>query len=176
MKQTALRLTFAGLAALTLTACDSANPVRDRVSIADSETREHLEADLNLGDLMGFAENITNKMLADPKLADWAKRRPRLIVGRIRNNTDDPNLRVEDMYDRIQETLFNAGVARIVDNSATRFDYIVRSEITSSRQYGEKGEELVEYKMTLKLFNLKGDLQGHWSDRLKLAKARRGVL
>ena len=77
----------------------------DRVSIGDSNARTHLETELTIGDLMAFAETVTNKMLASPRLSDWASKPPRLILGSLVNNTDNPNLRVNDMYDRIVEGL-----------------------------------------------------------------------
>ncbi len=145
----------------------------DRVSIGDSNARTHLETELTIGDLMAFAETVTNKMLASPRLSDWASKPPRLILGSLVNNTDNPNLRVNDMYDRIVEVMFNSNVARIVDASAENFDYIVKSEISSNRQYGEGGKQLVEYVMTFKLFSVEGELQGQWSDRLNLVQNKR---
>lgn len=145
---------------------------QSRVAIADTDARAHQEADLNMGDLMAFAENVTNKMLADGKLSSWPNKQPKLVVGKILNNTDDPNLNLADMVDRIIEVVFNSGMARVVDKSAD-FEYILRSEISSNRQYGENGKQLVEYRMTMKLFTIEGEMVGNWSDRLNLAKAER---
>ena len=143
------------------------------VTIGDSNARTHLEAELTIGDLMAFAENVTNKMLASPRLSEWSAKPPKLILGSLINNTDNPNLRVKDMYDRIVEVIFNANVARIVDSSAVSFDYIVKSEVSSNRQYGDNGKQLVEYVMTFKLFSVEGELQGQWSDRLNLVRNKR---
>jgi hypothetical protein len=165
-------LSLAGLPAHAFLGFGKGKP-KDQVSIGDSNARTHLESELSIGDLMAFAETVTNKMLSSPRLADWPQRRPKLILGSLVNNTDNPNLRVNDMYDRIVEVIFNANVARVVDQSAVSFDYIVKSEISSNRQYGEDGAQLVEYVMTFKLFSVEGELQGQWSDRLNLVKNKR---
>jgi hypothetical protein len=76
---------------------------------------------------------------------------------------------MRDLHDRIQETIFNSGLVRVVDKSATSFDYIVKTELTSTRQYGN-GQELAYYTMQMKIFTLSGELKGQWSDDLPLAR------
>lgn len=172
MKKRALALSIMMVAGIGMTGCATTGG-QSRVAVADTDSRAHQEPDLNMGDLMAFAENVTNKMLADRKLKSWHKKKPKLVVGKILNNTDDPNLNVADMTDRIVEVIFNAEMAKIVDQSAEEFNYILRSEISSNRQYGEKGKQLVEYRMTMKIFTVDGEMVGNWSDRFNLAKAER---
>lgn len=143
------------------------------VSMGDTSGRTHTSADLTIADLLAFANNVTNKMLSSPRLKDWSTKPPKLILGSLVNNTDNPNLRVNDMYDRVVEIMLNANVARIVDRSAEEFDYIVKSEVSSNRQYGDNGQQLAEYIITFKLFSVEGELQGQWSDRLNLVKGKR---
>ena len=141
------------------------------VSIVDSAERNKLNTNIDLSDRIAFAENLTNKMLASPIFMS-AKKQPRLVLGNIAQNTHDENLRVQDIYDRIQEVLLNSGQVRVLDPSATSFDYIVNPEITSIVSRAGDGRKKVDYSMKLKLYDLRGELKGQWSDDLSLFKAR----
>jgi len=55
--------------------------------------------------------------------------------------------------------------------NSKRFDYVIKSELTSSRQYGSNKQELVFITLQLKMFTLMGELKGQWSDDLSLASA-----
>ena len=178
-----VRLLFAGIALLALSACQTSGGTSDsspsggiferqsNVTIVDKESRAHLQTELTMGDYIAFAEKVTDKMLSSGLVQKWGKKRPKLIVGRLRNNTDNENIRMKDLHDRIQETMFNSGLVRIVDKSATTFDYVVKTELTSTRQLGEGGQELAYFTMQLKMFKLDGELVGQWSDILPLAKS-----
>ncbi len=141
------------------------------VSVVDSSERIKLDTKVTLSDIIAFAENLTNKMLASPVIAN-AKKPPRIVVGTLRQNTHDENLRVQDIQDRIQEVLFNSGTVRVLDSSATSFDYIMRAEITDIVTRAPDGQKLVDYTMKIKLFTLDGELKGQWSDDLSLFKSR----
>lgn len=143
------------------------------VNISDAEEAAHLRTGLTMADYKTFAEDVTNKMLKSKLVQSWGDKEPKLIVGDLVNNTDNEYIRMEDLYDRIQETILNSGLVRIVDNSATSFEYIVKTELTSTRQYGQDGEELAYYTMQMKMFTLSGELKGQWSDDLALAKGKR---
>ena len=143
------------------------------VAILDSGSRAHLQADLTGGDYLAFAEKVTNKMLTSTVVQSWGKKKPKLIVGRLKNNTDNENIRMQDVHDRIQETIFNSGLVRIVDESATSFDYIIKTELTNTRQLGKDGQELAYFTLQLKMFSLSGELMGQWSDDLPLGKAKK---
>lgn len=172
------KLAISGILMLGLSACQTSGGTfgqQSRVAIVDPANRAHLQTELTMGDYMAFAEKVTNKMMSSKLVQKWGTKRPRLIVGRLANNTDNENIRMRDLHDRIQETVFNSGLVRIVDKTATSFDYVVRTELTSTRQYGSKGEELVYFTMQLKMFKLDGELVGQWSDDLPLAKAGKAV-
>jgi hypothetical protein len=156
-----------------LTGCVSSTPVgsQGKVAVLDQNTRAHLSTDLTMADYTAFAEVVTNKMLSSRLVQGWGTKRPKLIVSALLNNTDDESIRMADVYDRITETILNSGVARLVDKSATEFDYVVRSEMSSTRQHGTNGEELVFFKLEFKLFTLEGEMVGQWSDVLPLGKA-----
>ena len=128
-----------------------------------------------MADYTELAEKVTNKMLDSSLVQSW-KSKPRLILAKLRNNTDNENIRMADIYDRITEVLLNSNTVRLVDQSATSFDYVVRSELSSNRQYGASGEQLVGYKLELKLFTISGEMKGQWSGTLTLAKGQKAFL
>ena len=160
---------------MMISACSSNRGGQGNVAILDASSRPHLEANPHMGDYIAFSEKVTNKMLFSDVAKSWEGKKPRLIVGRLVNNTDNESIRIADIHDRIQEVLLNSGLVRIVDKSATSFDYVVKSEITSTRQYGGKGDQLAHFTLQLKLFDKKGELLGQWSDDLPLAKSSRSL-
>lgn len=173
-----VRTSFLIIALLGMSACQTTgggSRQQSNVTIADPANRTHLQTELTMGDYIAFAEKVTNKMLSSGLVRKWGKKRPKLIVGRLRNNTDNENIRMKDLHDRIQETIFNSGLIRVVDKSATSFDYVIKTELTSTRQYGEKGRELAYFTMQLKMFKLDGELVGQWSDDLPLAKSGKSL-
>ena len=145
-----------------------------RVSMVDSSERAHLQANLNMTDLMSSAERLTDKMLSSDAIATWGDKRPRLIVGRIRNRSDVDNIPEEELYERILSIIVESGVARIVDTGATDFDYIMEGKIGSTTQRGSDGEEQRQFRITLKMFSIDGELLGSWQDTSKsFMKAKR---
>ena len=171
------RLITLGTCALLMTGCAQTQlGGQSRVSILDESSRAHLEAELTMADYTAFAEKVTNKMLASRLVQSWGKKRPRLVVGRMRNNTDNESIRVQDIYDRITETILGSGLVRLMDKSETSFDYVVNTEISSTRQHGSGGEELAYFKLEFKMFTLSGEMVGQWSDILPLGKARRNFI
>ena len=165
--------------AIALSACQT-NPLitggQSNVSIVGSGERGHLSAELTMADYTELAETVTNKMLSSSLVQKWGKKKPRLILAKLRNNTDNESIRMQDIYDRITETLLNSGLLRLVDTSATSFDYVIRSELSSNRQFGADGQELVGYKLELKMMTLDGEMKGQWSGLLTLAKGKRSFL
>lgn len=146
---------------------------QSNVALVDAKSRGHLQAQLTMADYVALAETVTNKMLTSSLVQKWGKRKPKVIAAVPVNNTDNENVRMADLHDRIQETLFGSGVMRVVDKSATSFDYIIKSELTSTRQYGKGGKELVYYTLQLKMFTLMGELKGQWSDDLAMAQSEK---
>jgi len=176
MKKTHYYLSAAciALALITVNACAPLTQGRQGdVAILDAGSRAHLQTELTMGDYIAFAEKVTNKMLTSPMVQGWGTRKPKLIVGDLVNNTDNEDIRMKDVHDRIQETIFNSGLVRVVDSSATSFDYVIKSELTSTRQSGKDGQELAYFTLQLKMFKLDGELAGQWSDDLPLGKAKK---
>lgn len=163
---------------LLMAGCQTNLPLggQSNVSVVDPGSRGHLQAQLTMADYTDLAEKVTNKMLSSRLVEGWGRRKPRLILAKLRNNTDNENIRMADIYDRITETLLNSDTVRLVDQSATSFDYVVRSELSSNRQYGSDGQQLVGYKLELKLFTISGEMKGQWSGTLTLAKGKKSFL
>ena len=178
---TPIRTTVTLVAALTLLAgCQAASELgstigftgkQGKVAVVDPGERGRLTTGLTMADYAAFAEKVTNKMLGSRIARGWGQSRPRLILGNVVNNSDNENIRVADIYDRIQETILGSGLVRIVDTTATAFEYIVKPELSSTRQYGTGGKELVFFTMQLKVFKLSGELVGQWSDNLALGRS-----
>ncbi|MBF0195888.1 MAG: hypothetical protein HQL71_15115 [Magnetococcales bacterium] len=158
------------LAAIILQACATSG---NRVEMTPSNARTHMQADINVSDLLALAKKITNKMLHDKKIQNWAQMQPKIIVGSVRNDTDDPTLDVTEMSDRIRELIFNAQRAKIVDPRAADFDYIIKSSISSQRTFGREGQEDVIYTIKFRVLNFDGEWIGSWSDNLRLTKGAR---
>jgi hypothetical protein len=142
------------------------------VEILDKNSREHISTELTIADYTALAEVVTNKMLASRLVIGWGDHRPKLVLVTPINDTDDDLILMPDVEDRITEVILNSGVARLMDQSAIEFDYVVRSKLSSTRQYSDK-QELVFYKLEFKMFTLDGEMVGQWSDVLPLAKGKK---
>ncbi len=170
-------LIIISVSALLMTGCSQTQlGGQSRVSILDDSSRAHLQAQLTMADYTAFAEKVTNKMMSSKLVQNWGRKRPRLVVGRMRNNTDNESIRIQDIYDRITETILGSGLVRLMDKSATSFEYVVNTELSSTRQYGDGGEELAYFKLEFKMFTVSGEMVGQWSDVLPLGKARRNFI
>lgn len=167
------RVIVAGIVIAGLAGCATTQPVpQGRVAMVDTGERAHLQAKLNMTDLMALAEKLTNDMLMSDEVARWSEqgKKPRIVVGRIRNRTDLDNIPEEALYDRVVQTIVNSGVARVVDKSSTRFDYVLSGDIQSTTEYGQDGSKLRQFRVTLKMSNIDGELVGSWQGRMSLAK------
>ena len=150
---------------------------QNRVATIDAGTASRVNTRLTGADLKRFAEGITDKMLASRQATEWLNEPPRLVVNEPVNRTHDEDLLAGDIYDGIQERLFNADLVRIMDQSSAEFDYIVESEITSTLQSNEEaGQELVFYKLKLQLYSAEGELVGQWSDDAAFAKRAKSFI
>ena len=168
----ALCLTFLCLAA----GCSTGSfGQQGRVSMGDKDARVHHKTKLTINDFRELATNITNKMLASSLVRGWGKKKPMLMIGVPKNNTDDDNLRANDIQDAILETVVNSGVARVAAESPLikNIDYIVKSSITSTTQRSSDGRKTAEYRMTMFMFTPRGERVGQWSDYIVLNKAAR---
>lgn len=161
MKNTTKFLMTLVLVSLLGACSEKAKPVS--IAIVDSADRAKLDTDYSLSDIIAMSENLTNKMLQHKSFATPTAP-PRIIVGKITNNTHDENLRVLDLHDRFQEVLLNSGQVRVLDKSAPSFDYTMETEITSGIHTASDGQQKIDYTVKIKLFSLSRELIGQWSD------------
>ena len=174
IKIKSVALMLVATSGLLLSGCETTpQGKQSSVELIDAKSRKHLETQLTVADYAALAEVVTNKMLVSKLVQSWGMSKPKVIAAIPVNNTDDESIRMRDLHDRIQETLLTSGVMRVVDKSATEFDYVIKSELTSTRQYGKDGKELAYFTLQLKIFTLMGELKGQWSDDLAMAKAEK---
>lgn len=57
---------------------------------------------------------------------------PRLVIGNIRNDTDNENILVGDMVQKMREILVRTGAVRVFTADATDFDFVLAPRLTSS--------------------------------------------
>lgn len=170
-----LTLSFGLAGCAEMMAQVSGTPSPGRVTYGDIGTRETLQVRATTEDFKELARLVTDKFLRSKVVQEWSgkNQKPRLIVGHLINNTDDENIRMSDVYDIIQNQLVQSGAVRIVDSSATEFDHIIKTELTSTHQYSQEAEELYHLTMQTKLFNAQGELFGQWSHEVKKLKGKR---
>ena len=151
------------------------NGPSDRVRYGDVGSRDTLQVQANTEDFKELARIVTDKCLRSPVVREWNSnsKKPRLVVGRLVNNTDDESIRMSDVYDIIQNQFMQSGSVRIVDPSAMDFEYVVKTELTSTHQYSKEGEELYHLTLQTKLFKVDGELAGQWSHEVKKLKEKR---
>jgi hypothetical protein len=88
-----------------------------------------------------LADEVTTKLLESPEYQarTTSGRKPRIVVGDIRNNTDDEGVRVEDIFNEIRNVLVASGTARLFSPGELNADLIISPELTSSSQAGPRG-------------------------------------
>lgn len=165
-----IQLSTLAVCLVTMSACVSGLP-QGQVAMMDINERDHFDNTLNMTDLMALAEKLTDKMLMSDALAEWGDKRPRLVVARIKNSTDDDEIPEEQIYDRIKEIILESGSARIVSKSSNKIDYILHGELNSTVAKNAANDEKRHFRVTLVISDLDGEELGHWSDEIKLGKS-----
>lgn len=159
---------------LTLTACPSGGVGQsDAIKTTDDlRKRKHMKTEITMADYKALAEDVTNEILSSDLAEEWSKKKekPRLIVGNLRNFTDNENIRVKDIQGKITQTLLKSDLVRVLDSqSRSSFDFIIRSKLTSTRQKSQRGE-MVEYSLSMELYTMEGEMKGKWSDNMRLSR------
>lgn len=155
----------------TLTACSVSGLPQGQVAILDSSERAHLDNTLNMTDLMALAEKLTDEMLMSDAVAEWGDKRPRLVVARIKNKTDDENIPEEMIYDKIKGIILDSGAARIVSKNSNKIDYILHGVLSNTGEKNYKKDHIRQFRVSLVLSDLEGEELGHWDDQINLGKS-----
>ncbi len=82
-----------------------------------------------------LADEVTQTLLDSPayQAKTTSGRKPRIVIGDIRNNTDDEGVRVEDIFNEIRNVLVTSGTARLFAPDELNADLIIAPDLTSVR-------------------------------------------
>ena len=138
---------------------DELKKTDDISAVLSRNTGVHIVESFSQAEAENFVELAAKNLLKRPFIQQWLYRNklPKVIIGELRNNTDNDNIDTDKIYQVIERVIFNSGLVRLADLRAVDYDYTIRSEITSTRQYGGEGKELVVYKLKLRLFTLNAE-------------------
>ncbi len=160
-------LALVAVALVGLTGCAAPNaPGRGRIGYGDVDERDLLRVGVTMTDLKELAGTVTQKFLRSPQAQGWTEK-PRLVLGRLVNNTDDESIQMSDLSDLVTNAILGSGLVRLLDTSADDFDYILKQTLTSKRQYGDNDTQILHFTMQMKLYSLDGELIGQWSHDIK---------
>ncbi len=152
---------------------------QSNVSLTSDGERLHLQDRLTAEDYIALSNRVTDKMINSAEVRSWSnrKRKPLLVVAVPENLTHDADIITDDLQDEIIARILDAGLARVIDESSisARYDYILKTTITSTTQQGDGGARLTYYTCKLQLFSLRGERLGQWHDKIGMAKAKRGL-
>ena len=152
---------------------------QSNVEIISPGTRVHARDKITLEDMVDLSGMVTEKMLSSREVQSWMQRgeRPLLVVAVPQNTTHDANIITEDLQDEIIARVLDSGVARVIDESSlsSSYDYILKTTITSTTQYGNAGSKVTYYACKLQLFSLRGERIGQWHDQIGMATAPRSL-
>jgi len=127
--------------------------------VLSANTGVHIVEAFSQAEAEKFIKIAAKNLLKRQFIQQWHYRNklPKVIVGELRNNTDNDNIDTDKIYQVIENVIFDSGLVRLADLRAVDYDYTIRSEITSTRQYGGEGKELIVYKLKLRLFTLNAE-------------------
>jgi hypothetical protein len=98
-----------------------------------------------------LADEVTRKMLENPEYASRvaAGRKPRIVVGAVRNDTQDTDPRVDDIFAEIRNGILASGTAQLYPPGQLDVDLIIAPVLTST--WTPDGRNRARYCMTLQL-------------------------
>ncbi|MBW2271873.1 MAG: hypothetical protein JRG96_01275 [Deltaproteobacteria bacterium] len=176
MKMEVLRrlgFSLAAISLLGLSGCASTtSQPKSRVDYGDTNERDLIRVGVTMTDLKELASTVTQKFLRSPQVQGWDTK-PRLVLGRLVNNTDDESIQMSDLSDLVTNLILGSGLVRLLDVTADDFDYILKQSLTSKRQYGTDDNQVLHFTMQMKLYSLDGELVGQWSHDIKQVQAGR---
>lgn len=114
--------------------------------------------------LIQLSEEVTQRMLSSDAflriMEDY--QRPRLVVDRVFNRTQDELLPVVDVQNRISEVVIEANLVRWFEYGTNDFDLVVRPVLTRSTVTNGRRSEYT-YTLTLTLSDALGEVRGRWT-------------
>ncbi len=106
-----------------------------------------------------MADEVANKMLESPQYQDLVTsgKKPRIVVGDVRNNTDDEGIRVEDLFNQIRETLIASGTARLFAEGELKADFVISPVLTNSWAAQSGGRRQHCFELQLNITTISGE-------------------
>lgn len=139
-----------------------------RPAAAECVIKEHPLPDLTVLDYRELAERVTGKMLDSALVAGWKDSRPRVVLATVRNLSGDESIPTGEMQQQMAAMLSESAAVRLVDQSATDFDYILRAELSDYVGPAAAGPKAGGYGLEAKLFTIGGEAVGAWSGSVSL--------
>jgi len=105
-----------------------------------------------------LADEVSDKIIASPAFRAKAEggRKARIVIGDVRNNSDDEQIRVEDIFNDIRNRIVAGGQARLFATGELNVDLIIAPELTS-RIRGTGGTRQHCFTLQLTLTTVDGE-------------------
>jgi hypothetical protein len=87
-----------------------------------------------------LADEVAGRMLNDPSFQAKASTgaKVRIVLGDVRNDSDNEGVRVSDIFNEIRDKIVQAGTARLFSPGELNVDYIISPQLTSIRSSPDK--------------------------------------
>jgi len=152
------------IAALALSACTTTGGVQSASVTSGAPLSASVLAN---ADFNRLAEGVANDFLFSPIVGEWTAEgeTPIVYVAPPRNETHNASINGADIQNRLFEVFMASGALRpTLAPDATNFEYVLRSEITSVRQYDSASNRLqYDYTYLLRLTDSQDLVVGQWS-------------
>ena len=141
-------------------------------ALREEQTATRLSTDLTLQDFRDMADDVAADMLASDRLfrnQDSYK----VIIGKVRNLTENERLRVSDLTDQIVEVLLTDPRIRIFKSLQDDQTYAIHTVLKSSVSTRGSAKQ-VDYELRFELHNFMTDeYLGSWSTQRSYKKTAR---
>ena len=159
-------------AALSLVACATTSPAP--ASVGPSGPRE-IEAHqttaaaggatgIGINQFVQMSEQLANDFVASDAFLTLAsaEEKPRIVLGDIENYSDNENIFVGDMRQKMRQIMVNTGVVRVFDAGIDDFDYILSPVLNSSTL---RAGGIIErtYTLGMTVTTIEGEYIGEYS-------------
>lgn len=135
---------------------------------ADSRAREvssnRGDAGLTTNIFAELSDEVTQKMLQSDSFKRILEEqpRPRLVVGKVQNRTDDETIDTVYIGRKVSEVVIESGLVRWFEFGANDFDLVASPSITGI-YIGEGRRRELRITLTLTLSDVFGEVKGRWS-------------
>ena len=119
---------------------------------------------IGINQFVQMSEHLANDFVASQAFLELASadEKPRVVLGDIENYTDNENIFVGDMRQKMRQIMVNTGVIRVFDPGITEFDYIL-SPVLNSSTLRDSGVTERSYTLGMTLTTIEGEYIGEYS-------------